>query len=92
MDVAQLKLRSKELFDEIIETEKSVGKLKNDYSSMENVLFESEKINLAKIKKMEKRCTRLEIQISQDKRDLDDIKNVFKKAILKVDNTIKTNF
>jgi len=24
--------------------------------------------------------------------DLDDIKNVFKKAILKVDNTIKTNF
>ena len=74
MDVAQLKLRSKELFDEIIETEKSVGKLKNDYSSMENVLFESEKINLAKIKKMEKRCTRLEIQISQDKRDLDDIK------------------
>ena len=74
MDIAQLKLRSKELFDEIIETEKLVGKLKNDYSSMENVLSESEKINLAKIKKMEERCTRLEIQISKEKRDLDDIK------------------
>ena len=41
---------------------------------METVLSESEKINLAKIKKMEERCTRLELQISKEKRDLDDIK------------------
>ena len=75
MDVAQLKLRSKELFDQIIDIEQTVGKLKNDYSSMENILSESEKINLTKIKNMEERCTKLEIQISQEKKDLDGIKN-----------------
>ena len=30
MDVAQLKLRAKELFDEIIETEQVIAKIKND--------------------------------------------------------------
>ena len=74
MDVAQLKLRAKELFDEIIETEQLIAKMKNDISSMENVLSESEKINLKKIKSMEEKCTKLEIQISQEKRAIDDIK------------------
>ena len=74
MDVAQLKLRAKELFDEIIETEQVIAKIKNDISSMENVLSESEKINLKKIKSMEEKCTKLEIQISQEKREIDDIK------------------
>ena len=68
MDVAQLKLRSKELFDEIIDIEQTVGKLKNDYSSMENILSESEKINLTKIKNMEEDVQKLEIQISQEKK------------------------
>ena len=58
MDVAQLKLRAKELFDEIIETEQVIAKMKNDISSMENVLSESEKINLKKIKRMEEKCTK----------------------------------
>ena len=74
MDVAQLKLRAKELFDEIIETEQVIAKMKNDISSMENVLSESEKINLKKIKSMEEKCTKLEIQISQEKTEIDDIK------------------
>ena len=30
MDVAQLKLRAKELFDEIIETEQVIAKMKNE--------------------------------------------------------------
>ena len=77
MDTAQLKLRSKELFDEIIDTEQAIAKLKNDYSSTENLLSETDRINLKKIKNMEEICTKLEIQISREK---DDINNIIKEV------------
>ena len=77
MDTAQLKLRSKELFDEIIDTEQAIAKLKNDYSSTENILSETDRINLKKIKNMEEICTKLEIQISREK---DDINNIIKEV------------
>ena len=73
MDVAQLKLRSKELYDEIIETEQAIAKLKNDYSSTENILFESDRINLKKIKNMEETCTKLELQITRENNEIDNI-------------------
>ena len=73
MDVAQLKIRSKELYDEILESEQIVASLKNDQISTKNVLSESERINLKKIKNMEELCTKLELQITREKNELDDI-------------------
>ena len=75
MDVAQLKIRSKELYDEILENEQIVAKLKNDHISTQNLLSESERLNLKKIKNFEDVCTKLELQIAREKNELDEISN-----------------
>ena len=78
MDLAQLKTQSKTLFNSIIETEKEIAKLKNHQSSIKNVISEKEKISHKKIKRMEETCTRLELQITKEKNELDGLEQEVK--------------
>ena len=78
MDLAQLKTQSKTLFNSIIETEKEIAKFKNQKTSILNVISEKEKISHKKIKKMEETCTRLELQITKEKNELDGLEQEVK--------------
>jgi len=73
MDLAQLKTQSKELFNSIVEIEQEIAKLKNQQSSINNVISEKEKISHKKIKRMEEICTKLELQITKEKNELDGL-------------------
>ena len=50
MDLADMKTRSKVLFDEIIQTEQDIAKLQKKQSSIQHAINESEKISQKKIK------------------------------------------
>jgi len=73
LDIATLKTDSKDLYCQITEAEETIAELKQKQSSVNNLLSESEKINLNKIKKMEDTCTRLELQITREKNELNEI-------------------
>ena len=73
VNIAQLKTRSKELFNEIVSTEESVAILKHKESSLNNVISESEKLSKKKIKRMEDVCIKLELQITKEKNEITGI-------------------
>jgi len=73
MDLAEMKARSKDLFEEIIDTEQDVARLKKKSSSVHHVLQETEQISQKKIKRLETECKKLEIQIGKDKNELEDL-------------------
>ena len=72
-DLAQLKIRLKQNHSSILEAEKQIAELKNKESSINEVMYQNEKINLKKIKKMEDACIKLELKITKDKGELDNI-------------------
>jgi len=78
MDIAQLKVQSKVLFKSIEETEQEISKLKNQKSSINNVINEKERTSHKKIKHMEEVCTRLELQITRGKNELDGLEEEVK--------------
>ena len=73
MDIATLKVKSKELYSEITESEKKVAQLKQKQLSVTSIISESDRNNHKKIKRMEDRCTQLELQITREKNELKDI-------------------
>ena len=73
MDLADMKTRSKVLFDEIIQTEQDIAQLQKKQSSVQYAINESEKISQKKIKNMEELCNRLELQITKEKNDVEDL-------------------
>ena len=78
MDLADMKTRSKVLFDEIIQTEQDIAKLQKKQSSIQHAINESEKISQKKIKNMEELCNRLELQITKEKNDVEDLEKSLK--------------
>tara|TARA_A100000164_G_C21913437_1_gene776924 strand:- start:973 stop:2277 length:1305 start_codon:yes stop_codon:yes gene_type:complete len=78
MDLAQLKTQSKVLFNSITETEEGIARLKSKQSSINNVISEKEKISHKKIKQMEEVCTRLELQITKEKNEIDGLEQEVK--------------
>ena len=78
MDLAQLKIQSKGLSNSIAEKEEDIAKLKNQLSSINNVLSEKEKMGHKKIKMMEERCTKLELQITKEKNELNGLEQEVK--------------
>ncbi|MBT5226064.1 MAG: hypothetical protein HOM19_11610 [Candidatus Marinimicrobia bacterium] len=73
MDLADMKTRSKVLFNEIIQTEQDIAQLQKKKSSIQYARNESEKISQKKIKNMEDLCNRLELQITKEKNDIEDL-------------------
>ena len=73
MDLAEMKTRSKELFNEIIQTEQDIAHLQKKQASIKHVINESERISQKKIKRMEEVCTRLELQITKEKNDVEGL-------------------
>jgi len=73
MDLVDMKSRSKELFDEIIQTEQDIAELQKKQSSIQYTINKSEKISQKKIKTMEELCNRLELQINKEKNDVGDL-------------------
>lgn len=69
-NIAQLKMRSKELFNEVVNLEESIALLKHKESSLKNVISESEKLSKKKIRRMEEVCTKLELQITKEKNEI----------------------
>ena len=55
MDIAQLKVQSKVIFKSIEEIEQEIAKLKNQKSSINNVINEKERTSHKKIKQMEEK-------------------------------------
>ena len=78
MDIAQLKVQSKVIFKSIEEIEQEIAKLKNQKSSISNVINEKERTSHKKIKQMEEVCTRLELQITREKNELDGLEEEVK--------------
>ena len=72
-DLAKLKNQSKGLFNSIVKTEQQIAKLKNQQASVKNMIYEKEKISHKKIKRMEEICTRLELQITKEKNELNGL-------------------
>ena len=70
MDIAKLKVQSKVIFKSIEEIEQEISKLKNQKSSINNIINEKERTSHKKIKQMEEVCTRLELQITREKNEL----------------------
>ena len=68
-----MKTRSKVLFNEIIQTEQDIAQLQKKQSSIQYASNESEKISQKKIKNMEEVCNRLELQITKEKNDVEDL-------------------
>ena len=73
MDLAQIKTRSKEMFNEIISMEETIANYKNQQTSINHMIAESERINQKKIKRMEEVCTRLELQITKEKNEIENL-------------------
>jgi len=73
MDLADMKTRSKVLFNEIIQTEQDIAQLQKKQSSIQYARNESEKISQKKIKNMEEVCNRLELQITKGKNDVENL-------------------
>ena len=73
MDLAQIKTRSKELFNEIIAMEQTIANYKNQQTSINHMIAESERISQKKIKRMEEACTRLELQITKEKNEIENL-------------------
>ena len=69
-ELAKMKTDYKELFNSILDIEKEISRLKNQESSINNVISENEKISHKKIKKMEERCTRLELLIAKERNEI----------------------
>ena len=73
MDLADMKTRSKVLFNEIIQTEQDIAQLQKKKSSIQYAINESEKNSQNKIKGMEEVCNRLEFQITKEKNDVENL-------------------
>ena len=73
MDLAQIKTHSKELFNEIIAMEQTIANYKNQQTSINHMIAESERISQKKIKRMEEACTRLELQITKEKNEIENL-------------------
>ena len=73
MDLAQIKIHSKELFNEIISMEETIANHKNQQTSINHMIAESERISQKKIKRMEEACTRLELQITKEKNEIENL-------------------
>ncbi|MAH99437.1 MAG: hypothetical protein CMA12_08925, partial [Euryarchaeota archaeon] len=72
-DLAVLKTSSKQLHGKITELEKKITELKRKHSSLSKVISDSEKMNHKKIMQMEDLCSRLELQITREKNELNEI-------------------
>ena len=78
-DLAVLKTNSKQLYSTISALEKEITELKNKHSSLNKVISDSEKMNHKKIMRMEDLCSQLELQITREKNELNEIeKKVYK--------------
>ena len=73
MDLAQMKTRSKELSSEIIRLEQDIANFQKQQASLNHLINESEKISQRKFKRMEESCTRLELQISKENHEVQNI-------------------
>ncbi len=73
MDLADMKTRSKVLFNEIIQTEQDIAQLQKKKTSIQYAINESEKNSQKKIKGMEEVCNRLEFQITKEKNDVENL-------------------
>jgi len=69
-NIAKLKTKSKEIFNDIVLLEEEIGVLKHKKTSVRNLISESEKLSQNKIKKMEEVCTTLELQITKEKHEI----------------------
>tara|TARA_Y100001960_G_scaffold330484_2_gene424642 strand:- start:3444 stop:9977 length:6534 start_codon:yes stop_codon:yes gene_type:complete len=78
MDLAELKARSKDLFEEIIQAEQDIARLQKKSASVEHVQKETEQINQRKIKRMEDDCTKLELKIAKEKNELEELEKSLK--------------
>ena len=75
MDLAQLKINAKDLFDEIVKIEKRIAQLKTKESSVKDLISDNEKVSHKKLKRMEDTCTSLELRITKEKNELEGIEN-----------------
>ena len=73
MDLAQMKVRSKELSSVIIGLEQEIANFQKQQTSLNHLINESEKISQRKIKRMEESCTQLELQISKESHEVQNI-------------------
>ena len=78
VDLADMKTRSKVLFNEIIQTEQDIAELQKKQLSIQYAINESEKMSQKKIKNMEELCNRLELQITKEKNDVEDLEKNLK--------------
>ena len=78
MDLAELKARSQDLFEEIIQAEQDVARLQKKLVSIQHVQTETEQISQKKIKRMEEDCTKLELKISKEKNEVDELEKSLK--------------
>ena len=72
-NIAKLKSKSKEVFNDIVILEEEIGDLKHKKASIKNVIAESEKLSRDKIKKMEEICTTLELKITKEKHEIIEV-------------------
>ena len=78
VDLVDMKSRTKQLFNDITETEKDISMLKGKKSSIKRIINDNEKINRKKIERLEEICSSLEKKIIIDKEDLSLLENKLK--------------
>jgi len=78
MDLAELKARSQDLFEEIIQGEQDVARLQKKLASIQHVQSETEQISQKKIKRMEEDCKKLELQIAKEKNEVEELEKSLK--------------
>ena len=78
MDLAELKARSQDLFEEIIQAEQDVARLQKKLVSIQHVQAETEQISQKKIKRLEEDCTKLELKISKEKNEVEELEKSLK--------------
>ena len=78
MDLAEIKARSQDLFEEIIQAEQEVARLQKKLASIHHVVSETEQISQKKIKRMEEDCTKLELKIAKEKNEVEELEKSLK--------------
>ena len=73
-----MKARSQDLFEEIIQAEQDVARLQKKLGSFHNVQNETEQISQKKIKRLEEDCTKLELKISKEKNEVEELEKSLK--------------
>ncbi len=74
-NIAKLKSKSKEIFNDIVTLEEEIADLKHKKSSINNTVTEFEKLSQNKIQKMEELCTTLELKITKEKHEIIEVEN-----------------